>query len=278
MQIKYCIWGLLQASVILLLAGCSKSNETGGDDDQTGGNSSIQTSLKVQFVSRLTDASLIGSSSDAEAIEDFVNEIMEGNAAILLDRTDHSGITYIAEILVDSRNFSSFILLGRSGTDDFDVSTIVFNEPSDYIPSYQISYGSYVAGLSLNIDGTVTNLDSEGNVTGTNAVTITVPLFSCRLDTEEQVSAFVASSGVMSTLKSDNRNFVLVGTVRNSLMSSLSEGVTSADSEYATYEVYAGSDYTIFMIVSTRYWGYNGVTETGLTNNVMAYAVDISWN
>lgn len=266
---------LLMLSAAMAFAGCSKD---GGDDTQQPGGSSIKTSAKVQFVSRLTDASLFSSSSDADEVDGFVNTALNDNGTVvLLDRTDKSGVSYVADMIVASRKWSGFVSLGQNGTDDFDVSTIVFNNPSDRISGYQILSGSYVSGLSVDISGTVTNLDAEGNVTNTNNVTVSVPFYSCRFETEDQINAFGGASGVMNVMKSVSREFVVIGTVKNDLMQALQSAVTSADSGYTAAEVFKGSEYSIFMLYATRYWGFNGVSESEITGGITAYAVDISW-
>ena len=60
-------------------------------------------------------------------------------------------------------------------------------------------------------------------------------------------------------------------------MQALQSAVTSADSGYTAAEVFKGSEYSIFMLYATRYWGFNGVSESEITDGITAYAVDISW-
>ena len=264
--------GILMSLAVLSLSGCT--DKGGGSDQPTG--PSVRTSAHIQFVSRLSDATLYSSASEASQVGDYVNGLLsEGGTVAILDRTDMNGVAYAADMLVDSKKFSSFVVLGQNGTEDFDVSTIVFNAPSDLVSGFEIENGCYASGLKVEIDGTVTNYDENGNVTKANAVKATVPLFSCRFDTESQVNAFASST--LAAMKTYDRQCVILGTVRNSLLTGLQSAVTAADSGYAVAEVTAGSDYTVFMLYATRYWGFNGVEETSVAGGITSYAVDIAW-
>ena len=263
--------GALIAVLAGTFTGCS--DKSGGSPDE--GKPSTQTSGKIQFVSTLTDASLL-SSSNVGTIESYVESTLsEGKTVILLDRTDQAGVVDISKMMQNTQKFSAFVVHSQNSETDFEVSSIVFNTPSDNIVGYKIESDCYVTGLSVDLGGTVNNLDAEGNITNSNDVTVSVPFYSCRFDTQEQINAF--TSNVLGQMKTANVKNIIIGTVSNSLFETLKTAVPSADSAYSVAEVKAGTDYTIFMLYQTRYWGYNGVTETSVVSGITAYSVDIAW-
>lgn len=263
------------ATALLLAAGCS---------DKSGGNDapsvpSIKTSAGIHFVSRLSDATLFSSESDASAVEEYVNTVMGGDAATLmiLDRTDMSGAARTAEIALDTHKWTSFVPLGQTGADAFDVSTVVFNAPTRLVSSYGIVSGSFVSGLTSGVDGIVTNYDENGNVTRTNEVTVNVPLLYCRLDTEAHVKAFCDPSGTLASIKAADREAVIFATVDNALLESLESSVTAADSSYFVAEASEGDGYALVMIAASRYWAFNGCSQTEISGGIRDNVIDIAW-
>lgn len=223
------------------------------------------TSAKIKFVSTLSDASLL-SSSNKDVISSYVeDELSDGKTIVLLDRTDQAGVSYAAEIMKTTEKFSAFVVHSQNGTDDFDVSTLVFNSPADKITGYPITSDCYTVGLSVNLVGTFKG----------NEVKVAVPFHYCQINSQEQVTAF--ASETFSKLYAVGQNFFVLGTVKNELFAGLQSTITSVDSKYTVTEVKAGPDYTIFLLFATRYWGYNGVEETSVAGDVTAYAVDFAW-
>ena len=271
MQVTKYFAGALMVLSAIVFTGCSDKSD--GSPDK--GKPSTQTSAKIQFVSTLTDATLL-SSSNTETIENYIkNTLSDGKTIVLLDRTDQAGVADIAKMMQNTKKFSAFVVHSQNSTADFDVSSIIFNTPSANIAGYQITSDCYVNGLDADLGGTVKNLDAEGNITNSNDVTVSVPFYSCRFDTQEQINAF--TSNVLGQMKTANVKNIIIGTVSNSLFETLKTAVPSADSAYSVAEVKAGTDYTIFMLYQTRYWGYNGVTETSVASGITAYSVDIAW-
>lgn len=260
---------------ILLAGGCT--DKGGGDETPSG--PSIQTSAKLHFVGRLSAATLFSSEADASAIEEYVNTVMTSDAATLmiLDRTDMSGVAMMAEIALNTHKWTSFVPLGQTGNDDFDVSTMVFNAPTRLVSSYEIVPGSSVSGISSEVDGTVTNHDSEGNVTNTNKVTVDISLLSCRFDTDAHIEAFCDPSGTLASIKASDREAVIVATVNNALLESLKSSVTGADSSYFVAEAAEGDGYTLVMIAASRYWAFNSCAQTEISGDIKDNMIDIAW-
>lgn len=263
------------ATALLLAAGCS--DKSGGND--TPSVPSIKTSAGIHFVGRLSDATLFSSESDASAVEEYVNTVMGGDDATLmiLDRTDMSGVAKMAGIALDTHTWTSFVPLGQTGSDAFDVSTVVFKAPTRLVASYEIVSGAFASGLTSGVTGTVTNYDSEGNVTRTNEVTVDVPLLYCRFDTDAHIKAFCDPSGTLASIKAADRKAVIVATVGNGLLESLKSSVTAADSSYFVAEAYEGDGYALVMIAASRYWAFNGCSQNGISGGISDYVVDIAW-
>lgn len=263
------------ATALLLAAGCS--DKSGGND--TPSVPSIKTSAGIHFVGRLSDATLFSSESDASAVEEYVNTVMGGDDATLmiLDRTDMSGVARTAEIALNTHTWTSFVPLGQTGADAFDVSTVVFSAPSRLVSSYEIVQGSFASGITSEVSGTVTNYDSEGNVTRTNKVMVDVSLLACRFDDEAQIKAFCDPSGTLASIKAADREAVIVATVDNGLLESLKSSVPSADSSYFVAEASEGTGYTLVVIAASRYWAFNGCSQTGISGGISDYVVDIAW-
>ncbi len=266
---------ILTVSAVLSFAGCSEK-ENGGGGGYDG--PSVQTSAKIHLVSRLSDETLFSSDADVDAVSEYVNTELNSDRTTVafLDRTDVSGVADAEQILLDVRKWSSFIPLGQSGQEDFDVTTFVFNEPAELVTAYDITSDSYVSGRTVTLSGTLTNYNDKGEVTNVNDnITSTVPLSYCRIDSQEQITAL--ASETLAEMFNASQTFVVIGTVKNELLAELQSAVSSSNSRCAVTEVKAGTDYTIFMLYTTRYWGYNGVTETSVASGITAYSVDIAW-
>lgn len=263
------------ATVLLLAAGCS--DKSGGND--TPSVPSIKTSACIHFAGRLSDATLFSSGSDASAVEEYVNTVMGGDDATLMivDRTDMSGVATMAGIALDTHTWTSFVPLGQTGSDTFDVSTIVFNAPTRLVASYEILSGSFASGLTTGVNGTVTNYDSEGNVTRTNEVSVDVSLLYCRFDTQAHIEAFCGPSGTLASIKSADREAVIIATVDKGLLESLESSVTAADSSYFVAEASEGDGYALVMIAASRYWAFNGCSQTEISGGIKDNVIDIAW-
>lgn len=274
---KYFTMILMSVAAVSLLACSEKAGSEGGEEGEGGEPSgpSIQKSAKIHFVSRLSDAALMSSDSDVDAVSAYIDEVMNGGTESLsiLDNAGDAG--YVAQVNLDTDKWCGYAVHGQKSAEDFSFSAVLFNKPASKVDSYCIMSGSYVAGVSSSIDGVLTNLDADGNVTSSSEVEVAVGLYSCHFESEEQISSFC--SDVLSKMKATDNKFVLVGAVKNGLMETLQSSVSSADSAFSVTEVKAGSGYSIFVMMASRYWEYNGVSETQLDGGITSYDVDIAW-
>ena len=66
----------------------------------------------------------------------------------------------------------------------------------------------------------------------------------------------------MNTLKRENMNMLMIGTVKNDLLGALESAVQNTDGSFKVYNVASGSAYTIFMLAEERFWGFTDVAPT----------------
>lgn len=269
--------GTVLASVLVLFAGCSEKPDDGGVAPQNPASRAI---AEIQYVSRLTDGALISSEADYNAINDYMVNTLKGreNASLtILDRMDGAAVSKMMQISVNTNRWTAFALNNVTSSSGPEGSAMYFNDPSSSIMSYKAGSGAYLCGFAPSVAGAFQKLDGEGNITSSNNVTSAVNFYTVRLDTEEQIAGFGGASGAMNTVKSQYRNMLVLGTVKNSLFGKLESAVTSADAAYKAMEIVKGADYTIFMVSADRYWNYYDVKETGLAGGINAYAIHLGW-
>lgn len=90
--------------------------------------------------------------------------------------------------------------------------------------------------------GTRTDRDENGEVTATVDISFNINFYTVRFDAADQLSAFGGEEGVMNSLKRENMNLLMIGTVKNDLFGSLEQSVASADPSFKVYKVAAGSE------------------------------------
>ncbi len=91
------------------------------------------------------------------------------------------------------------------------------------------------------------------------------------------VNAFGGENGVMNTLKRENMNMLMIGTVKNDLLGALESAVQNTDGSFKVYNVASGSAYTIFMLAEERFWGFTDVAPISVGNGIEAYTINVMW-
>ncbi|MCM1178145.1 MAG: hypothetical protein NC308_09835 [Clostridium sp.] len=273
---RYKIVALL-AMAAGIMAGCTDKPEGEDNNPQTPTSRAV---AEIQFVSRLDEDSLINSDSDFNTINNYMVKTLKGkeNASLtVLDRTDGGTVSEMLEISVNTYRWAAFALNNVVSSGSYEGSTIFFNEPSSSISSFAAGNGAYLCGCAPEVAGAFQKLDGDGNIISSNNVASTVNFYTVRLSTEEQISGFGGASGAMNTVKTQYRNMIVLGTVKNSLFDKLQSAVASVDSAYKAIEIVNGTDYTLFMVSADRYWNYYDVQETQLNGGIKAYAVHVGW-
>ena len=264
-------------SAAVFFAGCSeKGGETPGGEDKPS-NRSI---AEIQFVSRLTDGTLVGTDGDFSSINDYMVNTLKGRkeaSLTLLDRMDGAQVKKIMDLSVNTYRWNTFALNRMASASVYEGSAVFFNNPASSVASYSSGNGSYVCGLVPSVAGKYQKLDADGNVISSNDVTSDINFYTVRFSSEDQINAFGGASGTMMTIKQAARNMILIGTVKNSLFDKLSGAVTAADSAYNVKEIAKGKDYTIFMLSNSRFWNYYGYEEVPLAGDIVSYEISVGW-
>ena len=108
------------------------------------------------------------------------------------------------------------------------------------------------------MEGTRTDKDENGTVTGTVDIAYDINFRTVRFETNKQINAFGGENGVMNTLKRENMNMLMIGTVKNDLLGALESAVQNTDGSFKVYNVASGSAYTIFMLAEESLLGLYG--------------------
>lgn len=262
--------GLLAVAMI----GC-----TGKEGGEGEGKETTETSAIVEYVSTLTDKSLMDSESDYSEIRSFVKTLYSDGKAplVLLDRTDGAAKGKVAGIALDNTKWTSFAMYRQSSEDSFEGSSFIFQKPTRNVYNMACGSGCHIAGLDVALNGNIIRKDPDGNIISQKTVEAQAEMYNVNFSTSEQVAAFGGESGVFRSLVSAKKNLVMLGTVKNEDFETLKGAVAAVDASYVVSELKKGTEYTLFMLGSKRYWRLNGVSETPLSNGIVSYSVDLRW-
>jgi hypothetical protein len=137
--------------------------------------------------------------------------------------------------------------------------------------------GGYHLHVELRINGTRTDKDEDGNVTGTTNVSFAISFNTARFENADQINAFGGKNGVLSGLHYKKQNLLMIGTVKNDLLGALQSAAANTNEAIQVHEVVKGPAYTIFMLADSRFWGYVDVASTSLGNGIEAYGIHVMW-
>lgn len=254
------------------------------DDKYTLSSTSAKPSDKfnatIQFVSRLNDGALITSDADYTALNNYmVNTLKSREEAwlTLFDRSDNANLSKVMEISLNTYRWTAFAFNGLANRTTYKGSTLFFNQPTRLVRATASGKGCYVTGFSPLMEGTRTDKDEAGTVTGTVEIAYNINFRTARFETNDQIAAFGGEEGVMNKLKRENMNMLMIGTVKNDLYGSLESAVKGADGSFDIYNIATGSAYTIFMLAQERFWGFTSVSSTSVGNGIEAYAINVMW-
>lgn len=275
---KYFAAVIALALVIPLFSGCDDL------DEYTLGSVSAAPSDKfnatIQFVSRLGDGVLITGEADYTAIDNYMVTTLkkrENAWLTVLDRTDNSGLSNVAALSLNTYRWTMSSFYGLKGKTVFEGGTLYFNQPFRQSKAVSCGKGCYVTGFSPLMEGTRTDVDENGAVTGTADVSFNINFRTVRFNSGDQINAFGGENGVMNTLKRENMNMLLIGTVKNDLYGALESAVAGTDASFKLYRIATGSSYSLFMLAEMRFWGYTGMNQRALGNGLDAYEINVMW-
>ena len=237
---------------------------TGCSDDYEYSLSSVvakpsdKFNARIQFVSRLSDGALITGDADYTALNNYmVNTLKSREEAWLtvFDRSDNANLDKVMQISINTYRWTAFAFNGLTNRTTYKGST----------------------GFSPLMEGTRTDKDENGTVTGTVDIAYDINFRTVRFETNEQINAFGGENGVMNTLKRENMNMLMIGTVKNDLLGALESAVQNTDGSFKVYNVASGSAYTIFMLAEERFWGFTDVAPISVGNGIEAYTINVMW-
>lgn len=259
---------------------------TGCTDDDEYSLSSVSAkpsdkfNAKIQFVSRLSDGALITGDADYTALNNYmVNTLKSREEAWLtvFDRSDNTNLPKVMDISVNTYRWTTFAFNGLTNRTTYKGSTLFFNQPTRSVKATACGKGCYVTGFSPLMEGTRTDKDENGTVTGTVDIAYNINFRTVRFETNDQINAFGGENGVMNTLKRENMNMLMIGTVKNDLFGALESAVQGTDSSFKVHKIATGGAYTIFMLAEERFWDFTGVSSTGVGSGIEAYTIDVMW-
>jgi hypothetical protein len=234
---------------------------------------------QIHFVSKLTNAAMGASESDYASVSDYFTTTLnsiQGSWLGIIDRTD---VVYhatnqenpVLKSALDSKHWTYLALNKITGGNCFETSTLFLNSPVIGSTSYKVTNDCYISGPILKMEG---QRDDGVKMPFDNVYFRTV-----RFDTQAQLTAFGGESGIMSKLKLERMNFLMVGTVKKDLIESFRTTINNTDSAFKVYivEETENNDYAIFVLAEEHFWGYAGSTVTSLTNGINAYTINLNW-
>ena len=237
----------------------------------------------IQFVSRLSDATLASDAADCTAIHDYIVTTLQGRNnswLTVLDRADNGNLSSMMGTAADSYRWTAFAFNRIAGKTSYQGSMLYFNQclpdGAQGVPSGQ---GCYVTSISTKMNGIRTDKNDLGEVTGTASVSFDVDFLTARFDTADQIAAFGGRNGVLRSFYDARMPLLMIGTVKNDLVGQLRSAVGSLGINYAIQvsEVASGSQYTLFMLSEERFWGFHSVEHTTLASGIEAYSIKVMW-
>ncbi len=153
----------------------------------------------------------------------------------------------------------------------------LFQRSHDRVKGTPSGSGCYVTGFAPTLNGTRTDKDEDGNVTGTTNVSFAISFNTARFENADQINAFGGKNGVLSGLHYKKQNLLMIGTVKNDLLGALQSAAANTNEAIQVHEVVKGPAYTIFMLADSRFWGYVDVASTSLGNGIEAYGIHVMW-
>lgn len=260
-----------------LLAGCNNGLDEYPSDAPIPAPSDKFTTT-VQFVSSL-DGNAFGSNYTA------FNEYLTGLGdekpwMTILDRADNGNLSAALTGAFDATRWTAFAFNKIENKTSYQGSMLYFNSCITGATGRPSGDGCYVTKVKTALNGVRTDKDENGEITGQTDVSFDVDFLTARFETADQLSAFGGKKGVLRSFYDESMPLLMIGTVKNDLLSQLKSAAESASGSYAfkVYEVAAGSQYTIFLLTEERFWGLmEGVDVQPLSGNVNVYNIGVMW-
>ena len=148
---------------------------------------------EIQFVSRLTDGALAGSDADYAAIDNYMVNTLEGRGKswlTVLDRADGANQPKTMQTALNTKRWTAFAFNRIANKSSYQGSMLYFNGPTTEVKGTPSGSGCYVTGFAPTLNGTRTDKDEDGNVTGTTNVSFAISFNTARFENADQINAF----------------------------------------------------------------------------------------
>lgn len=260
-----------------LFAGCNNGLDEYPSDAPIPAPSDKFTTT-VQFVSSL-DGNAFG--SNYTAFNEYLTGLDDEKPWMtILDRADNGNLSAAMTGAFDATRWTAFAFNKIENKTSYQGSMLYFNSCITGATGRPSGDGCYVTKVKTALNGIRTDKDENGEITGQTDVSFDVDFLTARFETAEQLSAFGGKGGVLRSFYDESMPLLMIGTVKNDLLSQLKSAAESAAGSYAfkVYEVAAGSQYTIFLLTEERFWGLmEGVDVQPLSGNVNVYNIGVMW-
>lgn len=140
---------------------------------------------EIQFVSRLTDGALAGSDADYAAIDNYMVNTLEGRGKswlTVLDRADGANLPKTMQTALNTKRWTAFAFNRIANKSSYQGSMLYFNGPTTEVKGTPSGSGCYVTGFAPTLNGTRTDKDEDGNVTGTTNVSFAISFNTARFE------------------------------------------------------------------------------------------------
>ncbi|MCD8073230.1 MAG: hypothetical protein LUE10_08750 [Alistipes sp.] len=237
-------------------------------------------SSTIHFVSRLDDGAMGSAASDYSAVDSYFTTTLNKKAGSWLGIIERTDVTYSAgamynpgiSIAYDADRWSFFALQNISNKTVWEGTTVLFNDYTTSIGSIDLGSGSRIYGFAPTMDGTRT--DEDGSV---NRVSLPIEYRYVRMSEASHVAALGGDNGALNTMKNQARNFLVVGSIKNGLESSLESTLAATDDSFVSEIVATGTGYSIFVLYEKRFWKLKSYETVSLGGGVTAYQIEMMW-
>ena len=107
----------------------------------------------------------------------------------VFDRSDNANLDKVMQISINTYRWTAFAFNGLTDRTTYKGSTLFFNQPTRSVRATACGKGCYVTGFSPLMEGTRTDKDENGTVTGTVDIAYDINFRTVRFETNEQINA-----------------------------------------------------------------------------------------
>lgn len=266
MKTKYLLSTALFA-IPLLFCSCIKEDWGVIPDNQNGTSNTKEwnknKTVDFYFITNLNDKT----TGNYDNIAQFFNNKGSKCSIGIVDRSDIKNYSeqntcenHSTELAVKTARFTSFAF-NKYNQGNIEGSTILFNHKINNVESFKITDDCYIQFIPIM---------AKSNVA--SPIEILTPFATVRFDNDDQLKN---AATTLKTLGSNTYRALIVGTVKNSLVSGL-KGVVEQVDGYTFTQVTkdADNDYAIFM-AGPKSWVLRETTATSVSGTLNAYCVSV---